>query len=484
MSARRLLPVILLCLGVFTARLAMFSRSPEPNGADGYFYAMEARSFMERGYLENFSLSPPYYFCGILAFLARDPVLGVRLCSALFSALLPLGMFLLAGNVPRSNKLLPVFVAALAACSPSLVYMSVNYIANLCGLCLGIFSLAQFGRAVEKPGVLRFLGFAVLAILAALSHMSVAVYLAASLSVYALSRIGKPWIIALMALGFLAGGIVFREQLNRFAGVFALGPVLPALSPVFRMRLPAAVSVELTILMLAAYGSAIVAFLKTCRFEYWFLLVPVFYFPFWNLSSLDMGFRLMLAAGPAGILFFAYALQSFAKGEKESSMRSLPKKGFMSTYGAAGTAVLCALSLAGGIFIYDPRRDPPYAAYKRVVEPIELPDDSLLIAHIGLNHVYTYAKKFRDALNYVPDFPVLREQLWRIAHGVSWSLLAAQYSVESALGLLKDLPGDYVLIREDLWQAYLAGEEPQQREALRNWYNPYSTRPAFIRGKK
>ena len=47
--------------------------------------------------------------------------------------------------------------------------------------------------------------------------------------------------------------------------------------------------------------------------------------------------------------------------------------------------------------------------------------------------------------------------------------------------LIKKLPYEYVLIREDLWQEYLQREDDEIAENLMNWHNPYIQRPEFIR---
>ena len=38
---------------VFFVRWYMLNKSPEPTGLDGYYYALQAKSFMQYGILEN-----------------------------------------------------------------------------------------------------------------------------------------------------------------------------------------------------------------------------------------------------------------------------------------------------------------------------------------------------------------------------------------------------------------------------------------------
>ena len=114
--------------------------------------------------------------------------------------------------------------------------------------------------------------------------------------------------------------------------------------------------------------------------------------------------------------------------------------------------------------IYKPETDPPYEKYFQVVELIELEERSLLIAHHGINHLYTYEKSFRDALNYIPDFPVPVENLWRLAYRIPYATISKMYSENVGKKLIKKLPYEYVLIREDLWQEYLQREDDEIAE--------------------
>ena len=72
---------------LFLARLFMLNQSLEPNGLDGYYYALQAKSMMETGRLENPSLQPGYYLCGLGGILTGDAIQGVKLWAALSAAL-------------------------------------------------------------------------------------------------------------------------------------------------------------------------------------------------------------------------------------------------------------------------------------------------------------------------------------------------------------------------------------------------------------
>ena len=149
---------------------------------------------------------------------------------------------------------------------------------------------------------------------------------------------------------------------------------------------------------------------------------------------------------------------------------------------------------------YFPKEDPPYSYYKKVASKIQLPSDTLLIAQLGLNHVYTYYNGLKDALNWLPDFEIAQEKIWRLAYGVNSSYLQtffeehalASESVDERLDeipenyadLIEPIDSKYTLLCEDLWQFYLSHEEPEIAETYKNWYNPHEVRPSYIRKVK
>ena len=200
------------------------------------------------------------------------------------------------------------------------------------------------------------------------------------------------------------------------------------------------------------------------------------FFPFWNFNSgNEMGFRLYLSAMPFGITLIIFTIFTSVKFENLSDRTKI--------IASCTTAILL---ISASIFltpkIYNPRHDPPYKYYKSVVKNIELNDDSLLIAHLGLNHTYTYYKNLRWSLNYIPDFPV-KGGIWRLAYGASRTRIEEVLQVENSADIT-EINTEYILIKENLWQQYLEKEEKEISDSFKNWYNPHMIRPSFIRRKK
>lgn len=481
---RVVLTIALLTLTVAVSRGMMFARSPEPTGLDGYFLAMEAKSLAERGYFENPTLSPAYTLAGLCAWLCSDGIGGVKLAGSLVAGLLIPALYLLLRRLGlrREQAVVPCLLAAL---SPSLAWMSLNYLANSFGL-LAMIVLAQTMLGLYQEGGRLWLARLVCATgMATLAHPVAAVLalvLGAVLVIAIVQRRFRPrsfqWLILLVALGLGGAAVVFifRHQLERFAGAFAWGPGLPLLSSWLGEHVPALVQAELSLYYVVGWLAVTVLFWRTVRHRVgegsWLslaVLVPVLFFPFWNLESLDMGYRLLLSGIPLGLCCLAFLLRNVPAPSVRSSSWL--------------TALVLPLVVAMGL-IYQPAGDPPWARYRAIVQELAIPADSLLIAHQGLNHVYTYWHNYADALNWLPDFPVANDAVWRIAHGVPASALLPYIPMDgadSSWPLVKRLGAGYVQVREDIWQAWRNDQEPELREALDNWYNPYRVRPDFVR---
>jgi hypothetical protein len=461
-----LLMLIFISLG---SQLFMLFQSPYPNGLDGAFYSLEAKSFYERGHLENPSLGPMYYICGLLIYPCGDAFIAVKWASALVMALLLPAFYMFIRR--WFNKEWSLWGTLLLAISPSLRLMSINYLNNLFGLvCFFIFASVLLDKRAYKPwafwGILPISG-----LLATISHKTTAVYTLALIGLFLLENLlGTSKHKIRMFLGIFLplsamGLYLILTQGSRFSGDLHWKPSIALFSASFRQQLPLAVLCEMSLLMVSAYEAAFLWLKDLGRFSFYSLAPLLVYFPFWKLNQLDMGYRLLLCATPLGILSLIYLMDQL--------QIKLPKTNWI--------FYILILVIPLGILVYNPKKDPPYGYYSEVVQQIELPEESLLIAHLGLNHIYSYYNQYKDALNYLPNFPVSEQNLWRLAYGASYNSLAGLYPRAVKEGYIKYIDRHYLLIREDYWQRYLKEEDSNIGDSLVNWYNPQETRPEYIR---
>lgn len=483
-------------------RFFMLSSSEYPAGLDGYYYALQAKSLLTHGALENPSAETGFYACALCSLITKNAVIGCKLWAAISNALIPLSVFVFLETLFRKKRPFAALTALLlSAASPSVTALCINYINNQTGLAFfflygaSVIALVQNGCR-KKRALFAFLSLALFA-LCLISHLVSAAYALIFTALLILKKLPPKIQAALIPLGLLCGAALFFTQLPRFKNVFSLTPVLPIFSPFMRKSAGLPVSIELSAYFLFVWGAAFFSLVRKKRFDLALFLPLVLFFPFWHLDILDMGYRMMLNAVPASIVFISYLLfyneenheTVDSDSELKGTIKNPPdKKSPLPSIRRILYAV--PLALFALLFftprLYDKSRDPPYEYYKRIADKIELPDDSLLIAHLSLNHVYTYDKNLRDALNYVPDFYVAPEKLWRLAYGVN--ILSLEEHLNADLpdfsAYVRPIDERYILIREDYWQEYLKNQDEEIVETYKNWFNPHTVRPAFIRKAK
>lgn len=512
-----------LTLVFFSIKFSMLKKSDYPNGLDGFYYALQAESFVVNLEFENPDIECGYYISGFISGVIGDSVTGVKIWAALSSALLSLSVFtllyVLLEKFPGRFffSLTGMLFSGVSVC---VTIMSINYINNQTGLFFLLFYAASLISCFrEKETRFDFWANIIIAVamlvMSVLSHRTSAVYAVVMTVLYICSKIlsgklsGKNAfsVIALVFVLCFAVIVIIVGQSKRFSHSFAF----PSFAFLHKNLISCigekgvSGSVEITFCYLFAWlmAAALILIEKKVRVEYFF--VPVIFFPFWNYDS-DMGFRMAvngLAAGIPLLFYFAARLVGFIKA-------------------ADGIKVFLSAALAPVFFImiffssgaYNPKFDPPFEYYKSIAEKIDLPSDSLLIAHQGLNHVYTYYNNLRDSMNWLPDYEIEEDKVWRLAYGANAERIrevveeyeknlqeqeepvedAAEENKDEAPGETKEVkePADpfegleqidwnYVLLKESLWQEYLIAEDTDIAGTFDNWYNPSEVRPDYIR---
>ena len=466
--------IALLFFTTFAIRLLMQLRSPYACGIDGYYYALQAKQLLSSGAFLIPDRSPVLYLLSGLC-AAGDPVLMLKIGAALLGALPVIPGFLLGRQISgRSGG--GFILALLFSLSVSMAYLSIELLKNLGAISFLLFILHYFLKIESGEKSLKTaIPAAGLALLAVLSHRSTALLtlvLTGALLYRLLPLSRKKKIL------FTTGAAVFGLLLiiairgihpadpGRFTGQFSIIPELPVFSKISRFLFPPALLVEITLAALIPW--AVIFFRKKITnplIRTLWLTLFLLYLPFWKADGAGMGFRLALVGAPLGLIVLFSVFQKIKWDKKHSS-------------------VLTAILIAAAIFLpqsaYRPETDPPYSRYKKLLPHIRLPKGSVLICHRGLNLYCTYKTPY-EGLSYIPDFPVPRKKLWRLAAYVDFTDIKKTTGLKAGSSLIRKLPYPYTLIREDIWRRFRQQLPTDRRKLLQNSYNPWKRKPWFLR---
>lgn len=292
--------------------------------------------------------------------------------------------------------------------------------------------------------------------------------------------------IALPLLLILVRGGLHPADLARFDNVISLRPNTPLFSQTFQMQLPVWLLAEMSLAQILAPLLLLFSFRhplpdRRQRRLYRALLVMAILMsnPFWKLDSLDMGYRMHLAAAPLTLFLATGPLARFIRNAAQKNRGGLYIRHIRRSAAIVFIAgiLLVAYLLPG--HLYRPQKDPPYAFYEKLLGQFSLPKDSMLICHQGLNLFYTYTTG-KNGLNYIPEYHVAEEKLWRLACHVPFQEFRRIVPEAVETARVKRLQYPYHLLREDVWQQYLERIPGKQAASHNNWYNPHQTRPEFL----
>ncbi|MBW2699299.1 MAG: hypothetical protein JRF33_00640 [Deltaproteobacteria bacterium] len=486
----------------FLWRLTLMLSSTHPLGTDGYFYVVQIEDLLALGHLHVADTSWVYPWLAAWNLLLPNTVLAVKVGSAALAAIcVPAAWFAGRGLGRWLDMRLPNLpgeqgaawtLAAWAAASPTLTHLAVDFPKNLAAL---PFLLLATGTVFHPDLRPRFrwplLAFSL--VMAAGAHR-----LGAALILLAAAGATLTWLLSpksrRIKLGFLVllfvgsalfftaswllPGLLHFADLERLNGVFAAptGTWPPwcwfALRPTHGLQ-----AFELMLawgaLTLAAFSFA---FRPASRPVLLILGLPllVCVAPIWKREVLDLGFRLSLMAPLLSIPLLLAALPPIR----------LPRPACLRPALLAVAVAASGLSLTGA----DPNQAPPYARYEKLIEAIPRPLPALLIAHQGINFLYDH-QSGAEAMAWAPEPELSRADIGRLAWGIrdgEWLELLP----EGPYPAPKRLDQDYVYLREDAWEAFLASAKKTANEDLseriHNIKNPSRLRPAWMmrnRGK-
>jgi hypothetical protein len=469
----------------------MLAQSEFAPGLDGYYYTGQVKFFRLDGRFKIPESSPVLYFLVLVSYLFSDIIFANKLSAAFLGSIILVPAYFLAKEITQ-NKYAGLLCSLLLAVSSSITYMTVEFVKNL-GAMLFIFSFMFFLQRIQsgQKSKSSLIWAAIFGLLAFFSHRSAAILilliLAGGLS---LRRKKYNWNSFLIMIGVVslllvifaifkklhpAAGGLHLADLGRFENSMAAGFNLPALSGFYRKVLPQSLWLEFSFYFFIPFAG--LAFFRTMGpgLKTLTIILLMLTQPFWNLQELGMGFRAYLLAGTLAPVLIAGLVGHWLPSADEKS-------------GAFKIHFFLFLIFLGAVYyqfwnsprIYDIKKDPPYAYYRKIIESFSLPKDSLLICHRGFNIFYTVTT-LKDGLNYIPEYHVPADKLWRLSYFVDFGKYRQYIPEKIVKGDVKELDFPYHLIREDAWRKFLKKIPDYLVESYKNAYNPYEKRPGFLR---
>lgn len=467
---------ILFALSLVLRLLVLFD-SPFAHGADGYYYAAQIKYLLTKGYFFSPDASPLLYLMAGMARLTGDIITGNKILIALLGAALVFPGYLLGRGRDRSLQR-GLLTGALLVAGSIGAHFTFDYVKNLAGILVFLFFLVPLkGVLDEGLSRRRAAAAALLFTLAFLTHKLMAGLAGLALAGSLVWLFRARWRLLLAAAGVLAlsvlaagqllPGVLARADFSRLGGLFSLLPQLAPLSFAALFPSSALLSLELVVYtLLPPLAAAVLWRRRALRPWHW---IPLglwlaALFPFFRFADDNLAFRLFLLVFiPAALL-----VPELVRFRFEFRLRPLLLWGCL---------LLTLLWQGAGLIRTSRLPGHDYALYRDLLPLIELPRDHLLIVHLGFDYFYCFHDK-GDAFHFLPEKKHETRPVWRLAHGVSEQLMR-QTGLDSRE--VRYLPGGYTLLREERWQTLLRKLPAAERNRLRNWKNPHTLRPGYMR---
>jgi hypothetical protein len=467
---------------VFLAAAAVhyisLARSDFANGWDGYYYLMQAQSFVEYGYLQSkdYSLIYPYYI--VLSFIIQDYVLAFQLGTALLAATFSVSLFFIIYHSFHKDLGLATLGAVLTIMSPGVLFYVSQFPKNL----LGIIFLSWLLYFIYKKQLGKMI---MMTILCFLTHRLSAGLAIMAMAVYFIHYINWKWLliglIGMIALTF-SPGLLHISDLARFEGAFTndwqFVPLEFLQSGITGGHLLWSIEVWLIVAILLIYLIMIGHnLIKKKELGLTKVLSVIFIFvvlmPFFKFSIGSMGYRFFL------LVFFGYPLLLVFL------LKNIPNQLVRAV--GLGLILLSPISIQA----YNPAiHNAPNRLYFMIADKIQEHYDEhrypLIIAHKSLAEVIIYHTDF-DALNYAPEIEDNKDSIARVVHGIPQRYLK-KYDEEIQNSNYLRINHQYAVISESAWEQLLrkanALQDQQLLDLIESGNNPMQIRPEFIKKGK
>jgi hypothetical protein len=459
----------------FILHFISLNQTPYANGWDGYYYVMQAFTFLEKGVMRSPDYSPIYPYYIILSYITKDYILAFKIGSAILSGILTISAFIISKRLTK-DVAIPFLISTFLIFSPSLYYFTSQFPKNLLGI---IFLLWLIYFLAKKKmlwaGIFFLLGFMTHRMIAGLSLIILFVSFIKDFKI----KLVLPFVIIAALIAFLLPGIIHIADIERFTNFISENLYIPPLRLIDFFgsgKLSLVWKAEIIILyiaFLAFLGTKIYELTKTKKIDnyslYLVVALLVLSFPVYTFTKASIGFRFYLAFILLSILTIPYLVKLLPNYVKIILIGSL------------------LLSSTFSYKSYEPSEfDPPYENYFLTMNSansyLQDKEVDLIIAHQALAQIVIIYSDY-NATNWQPIDSSNYESMWRITANIKYYYFK-KYLDESDLSYLKHLHGEYYILREDIWQKLynriLCTNDSNLISKFKSWYNPVNPKPEFL----
>jgi hypothetical protein len=468
---------LILILG-FIFRWMAFQQTEYANGWDAYYYLIQINSYAETGEMHSSEWNLYYPILISINFILNDPVMAVKVLSALLATLFGVSIYYLA----KSLKL-PIFISFFAVSliifSPELTYFTAQWPKNLLGLIIYILLL----QAIVRKSLLSIiiclvLGYFSHRMTAVLGLMTVVIWLAnnqLSLKFKVVFVLGG--LLGLSLIHFSPGLFSFYD-FERLNGIFS-NEISYAPWEFYQLfgaeKISSWWSFELILYSFVWVGfitHLIIRLIKSQEIKSIEIAIAVVFlvllFPFYEFTLSNIPYRFFhasLVLSPILLLFIA------------------PDKVGLKKIYMIFTAIIIIMT-GFSWRTYNPTiHDPDYKKYDQMSRKLEQYWDKngkpeLIIGHKSMAELITYKTKV-DVLPWQPEYQIAEDKLYRIAY-TPFKRLFEFYTNTTPFSL----GSNYFYVKESDWQKFLSGIQSKENEELflihQDWKNPNEIRPNYL----
>lgn len=468
--------IVFFFIASYVLRFTALQQTHYANGWDGYYYVMQAHSWLTYGYLQSpdYSIIYPYFI--LISYLIGDYEIAYKVGSALISGGLLISSLSLIYFISR--KIYPaILVASFLLFSPTVTFLISQFPKNALGIIVLNLIIASIYKKTNLITLFLF-------VISLFTHRMIAGISIIIILLSLFNTTNKKWILVGIVFVFIMSllpGILHISDFTRFNGQFNWIPQLAPYSfyKLFGNGISFWWKLELVLLSLMIillvytyfkskdYASSSSLFSKIMP-----LILLLVIFPSFTMTFGSMGYRFFMLVPFIVSVYFV-------------SKAQLNKIFTMSI------SLLLVVSSTFSYTSYNPNmHDPPNKLYdvviNRLMKNYNTKDYSLVIVHKSLAELIIYRTDF-DALNWSPTKTVNTDSTIRIIHNLEYYHFT-KYLSKKELGLFKKLTLHYYATPESSWKKFLKmideKEDEELLDLIKSGNNPLEQRPIYLKKGK